>query len=175
MFQSGAASPLAGRTVTPQGLLVQLNDGTPLPPVRLTSITDGTSNTLMLGEKFVPTDLYSAATAWGDNNPWPTGADWTVYRCANQQPKQDIPSSAVTQGTPPPNAAAAKGACGPWGLGAPTGGGGYYDYWGSAHPAGFNAALSDGSVRTIKYSISLPVLQALATRSGGEPVDPTGF
>src|SRR5205823_8161105 len=53
----------------------KLNNGTPLPPVRLTSITDGTSNTLMLGEKFVPSDLYSAATAWGDNNPWPTGAD----------------------------------------------------------------------------------------------------
>src|SRR5206468_1003088 len=137
----------------------KLNSGAPLPPVRLTSITDGTSNTLMIGEKFVPSDLYAAATAWGDNNPWTTGADWTVYRCANQQPKQDVPSSTVTQGTPPPNAGAMKGACGPWGLGpTPQGGGGYYDYWGSAHSGGFNVVMGDGSVRMIRYEIPLALL-----------------
>ena len=37
---------------------------------------------------------------------------------------------------------------------------------GSAHPSGFNAVVSDGSVRSINYDIDLCVLNALGTRNG---------
>jgi prepilin-type N-terminal cleavage/methylation domain-containing protein len=168
----------AGSTATWTGVIIPgvLQNGvTPVGTVRITSITDGTSNTLLLGEKFVATDQYATANSWGDNNPWPTGADWTVYRCANQQPRQDQPSSTATQGVPPPNyknpGTGFGGACGPWGLGSPGGGGGYYDYWGSAHPAGFNVAMSDGSVRMIRYDVQLTVLRALQDRADGVPID----
>jgi len=70
----------------------------------------------------------------------------------------------MVAGTPPANAAANAGKCGPWGLG-PTGG--YFDYWGSAHPTGFNVAFADGSVRTIQYSIPLPTLKAIQDRADG--------
>jgi prepilin-type processing-associated H-X9-DG protein len=40
--------------------------------------------------------------------------------------------------------------------------------FGSFHPGGVNFAFADGNVRTLSFSISGPVLEALATRKGGE-------
>jgi prepilin-type N-terminal cleavage/methylation domain-containing protein len=148
------------------------------PTVTMTHITDGTSNTLLLGEKFVSTDQYATGNEWGDNNSAVgTGNTWISTRCAAHLPRQDQPSSVATQENPVPNynAPGVNGRCGPWGLGPPQYGGGYYDYWGSAHPSGFNAALSDGSVRIIRYTVALSVLQALSTRSGGEVINPEGY
>jgi prepilin-type N-terminal cleavage/methylation domain-containing protein len=146
--------------------------------VSITAIADGTSNTLLFGEKFVTVDQYSTGAEWGDNNSAVgTGNTWISGRVAVHQPRQDQISSASTQEVPVPNARAPgiNGRCGPWGLGSPSGGGGYYDYWGSPHASGFNAALSDGSVRNISYGINLVVLQALATRAGGEVFDANSF
>lgn len=140
----------------------------PVNPVTLTSVRDGSSNTLMLGEKFVPSDHYRTAATWGDNESWAGGNSWTHTRHANQQPRQDERHSPATAGTPPPNAAANAGKCGPWGLGAT---GGYYDYWGSAHAGAFHVAMADASVRSIRYSIPLAVLRALSDRNDGIVVD----
>jgi prepilin-type N-terminal cleavage/methylation domain-containing protein len=137
-------------------------------PIRITSIKDGTSNTLLLGEKSVTTTHYSTALQWGDNEPWAWGNSWGHTRNANQQPRQDAPYSSAMTGAVPANASANPGKCGPWGLGAT---GGYFDYWGSAHPGGFHGALADGSVRTIRYEIPLVVLQALSHRADGRVVD----
>jgi prepilin-type N-terminal cleavage/methylation domain-containing protein/prepilin-type processing-associated H-X9-DG protein len=165
-----ASSPDAWTgTVVPS----MLNDLTPLKSVRLGDIKDGTSNTLLLGEKFVTINHYADALEWGDNEPWATGDSWTVTRNANQQPRQDAIESASTKGSPPPNAGQNPGHCGPWDTSAP--GAGYYDYWGSAHAGAFNAALADGSVRNISYNIPLPVLQALADRADGVVVDQGAF
>jgi prepilin-type N-terminal cleavage/methylation domain-containing protein len=144
---------------------------TPWQPVRMANITDGSSNTLLLGEKYVSVDHYRTALQWGDNEHWAQGNRWVATRHAIHQPRQDSRETAATVETPPPNAAQNSGNCGPWGLGPIGGGGGYYDYWGSAHPSGFNAALSDGSVRVIRYNISLPVLQALSHRGDGQVAD----
>src|SRR5262249_17801015 len=106
-----------------------------------------------------------------DNEHWATGNSWTVTRCANQQPRPDAPASRATQGSTAPNAAANRPECGPWGVGAPGGGGGYYDYWGPAHAGGFDAALADGSVRLIPYNVPLDVLRALQDRADGAVVN----
>jgi prepilin-type N-terminal cleavage/methylation domain-containing protein len=145
--------------------------------VRIADITDGTSNTLLLGEKFVTIDNYTTANEWGDNSWWCHGNSWITTRCANQQPRQDALASRETQGVTAPNfrATGVNGRCGPWGIGPPANGGGYYDYWGSAHPAGFNAALADGSVRLITYNIPLNVLKALSDRADGVAVDLSAF
>jgi len=47
---------------------------------------------------------------------------------------------------------------------------GEFDDFSSYHPFGANFLLADGSVRMIGDEISLPVYQALVTRSGGETV-----
>src|SRR5262249_23138385 len=142
-------------------------------PVKMTDITDGTSNTLLLGEKFVTIDHYSTAAEWGDNSWWCHGDSWITTRNAIHQPRQDTRETAATKEVPAPNARAPgiNGRCGPWGLGPVGGGGGYYDYWGSAHSSGFNVALADGSVRLIRYSIPLSVLQSLSDRAGGQVID----
>ena len=84
----------------------------------------------------------------------------------------DTPETTATKGQTAPNynATGINGRCGPWGIGAVGSGGGYYDYWGSAHPGGFNAALADGSVRVINYSVPLATLRALSDRDDGIPV-----
>jgi prepilin-type N-terminal cleavage/methylation domain-containing protein/prepilin-type processing-associated H-X9-DG protein len=166
-------------TIIPSYILDASNKYTvKVPSVTIPSISDGTSNTLLLGDKYLSIDQYATANSWGDNSgSVGTGNTWISGRCAIHQPRQDQISSTSTQETAPPNhgAPGINGRCGPWGLGPPSGGGGYYDYWGSAHPGGFNIAFADGSVRTIKYSISLPVLQALSTRTGGEVIDSNAY
>jgi prepilin-type N-terminal cleavage/methylation domain-containing protein/prepilin-type processing-associated H-X9-DG protein len=144
-----------------------------VPSVNIAAVRDGTSCTLLLGEKFVAFNLQETGSAWGDNNSWANGNTWICTRNAIHQPRQDTLASRATQEVAPPNAGdpGINGRCGPWGLGPPAGGGGYYDYWGSPHPGGFNAALADGSVRVIKYTVSLPVLQLLSHRADGERVD----
>jgi prepilin-type processing-associated H-X9-DG protein len=153
------------------------NSWIPVSTVRITDITDGTSSTLLLGEKFVTTDQYFTGGEWGDNASWANGNTWISTRCAIHQPRQDQPESAATKGTAPPNALApgVNGRCGPWGLGPVGSGGGYYDYWGSPHTGGFNVALADGSIRSIRYDIPLAVLQALSGRADGVVVDQTKF
>jgi prepilin-type N-terminal cleavage/methylation domain-containing protein/prepilin-type processing-associated H-X9-DG protein len=42
--------------------------------------------------------------------------------------------------------------------------------FGSGHPGGANFAFADGSVRFLRDSTSLPTLQALSTRTGGEVI-----
>jgi prepilin-type N-terminal cleavage/methylation domain-containing protein/prepilin-type processing-associated H-X9-DG protein len=149
----------------------------PVPPVRVETIPDGTSNTLLLGEKFVTTDQYDTGNEWGDNNFWGHGGSWITFRCANQQPRQDSVASAATVGRTAPNANApgVNGRCGPWGTGPASGGGGYYDYWGSPHAGGFNTALADGSVRVIRYDIPLATLRAMQDRDDGVVVDQSSF
>ena len=46
---------------------------------------------------------------------------------------------------------------------------------GGAHPGGFNAAFADGAVRFLPSSIAPSMLEALATRNGGEAVDLSEF
>jgi prepilin-type processing-associated H-X9-DG protein len=141
----------------------------------MANITDGSSNTLLLGEKFVAIDHYRTALQWGDNEHWAQGNRWVATRHAIHQPRQDSRETTATVEVPPPNAAQNSGNCGPWGLGPIGGGGGYYDYWGSAHAGGFNAALADGSVRMIRYNIALAVLQGLSHREDGAVVDSNTF
>ena len=43
--------------------------------------------------------------------------------------------------------------------------------FGSAHPAGFNACMGDGSVHTLSYSIDRYVFNLLGDRRDRQPID----
>jgi prepilin-type N-terminal cleavage/methylation domain-containing protein/prepilin-type processing-associated H-X9-DG protein len=132
--------------------------------VRLTDVTDGTSNTFLFGERY------------------------------HRDPQFDLQHSVVWPGT------AAIALLGRWGCVAGPGSmasvtlstpvpinyrvppGGTFSTledrhcaFGSGHPGGANFAFADGSVRFLSDRTSLPELQALCTRAGGEIVSGDDF
>jgi prepilin-type N-terminal cleavage/methylation domain-containing protein/prepilin-type processing-associated H-X9-DG protein len=117
-------------------------------PIRLTDITDGTSNTFMVGEDIFDQDAATMSWTvpdWGEGYSWAMTVDATLT-CAI-----------------PPNARA-NGARIPWSD--------WGDFHGfkSQHPSGVQFAYADGSVHFISDSIALGTYYALATYNGGEIV-----
>jgi prepilin-type N-terminal cleavage/methylation domain-containing protein/prepilin-type processing-associated H-X9-DG protein len=128
--------------------------GAPLP-TKIAKIIDGTSKTLLIGEKYVRTDTYEAGSH-SDDTGWTDGWDPDLMRCTCVPPLADSSSIVKLTGnfgdadTP------------------------YYVFdLGSAHPSGFNVVFADGSVRTLNYDIDLFVLNAAGTRNGTS-VGPSG-
>jgi prepilin-type N-terminal cleavage/methylation domain-containing protein/prepilin-type processing-associated H-X9-DG protein len=128
--------------------------------VRMTDITDGTSNTLMIGER--PPDSTTEYgwnwVAWGyDGRGFGAGDCLLGVR-------ERIPSITTTPGLYRP--------------GAPNNPADYNHYW-SFHPGGAMWSMADGSVRYITYNagtavvtqvngINVTMLEVLASREGGE-------
>ncbi|NBR05390.1 MAG: DUF1559 domain-containing protein [Planctomycetes bacterium] len=107
--------------------------------LKLGNVTDGTSNTLMFGEKRMDITNLGAYQS-DDNEGYATGWDHDVARTTNALPQAD-----------------AK-------LGTGMGG----NIFGSSHSGGANYVMVDGSVRFINYSITLASFQALGTVGKGD-------
>ena len=117
-----------------------------LASVPLGKITDGASNTYLLGEKNLDPDHYFDGMEGTDNNPATNGGmDWDWHRWSLTGPDQDTP------------------------------GFGDYTGFGSAHPSGFNIAFCDGSVHSISYTIDHETHRRLCCRNDGLAVDPTNY
>jgi hypothetical protein len=102
------------------------------------TVQDGTSNTLMFGEKMLDR-RYLGQFQGDDNEGYTSGWDHDVIRRTDRLPEADT----VTKG---------------WGE----------ERFGSSHTGGFNAANADGSVRFIRFTVSLATFAAYGTRSNGE-------
>jgi prepilin-type processing-associated H-X9-DG protein len=120
------------------------------PLISMKHITDGTSKTMLLGDKYVPANAYGGG-AYGDNFAWIQGNAWEGVRFSDLAPLND---------TPVDNPLSPKGElpcdC---------------DRFGSAHPGGFNAAFCDGSTRVINYDVDLKVFQMMTDRMDGLTYD----
>lgn len=114
--------------------------------VSVSKIEDGTSKTLLLGEKYVPSNKYDGG-AYGDNFAWTRGAEWEGVRFTRLPPLNDTPvyNALTPLGELPCDC----------------------DNFGGPHPGGFNIALCDGSVRLVSYDLELKVFQALSNRADG--------
>ncbi|MDO4628571.1 MAG: DUF1559 domain-containing protein [Planctomycetia bacterium] len=100
-------------------------------------VYDGTSNTYLLGEKYLNPNTYTAGTEDGDDNTMFGGKDKDFVRTAVQTPKQDRK-----------------------GLGASS-----FSYgFGSPHAGALGMAMADGSVHRVSYTINLQVHQYLSNR-----------
>ncbi len=121
---------------------------------QMKSIEDGTSNTLLIGEKFVRPDMYEGRMA-GDDRGWSDGWDPDTMRSTCFPPMQDANIGTITDTL--------------WGQDSDI------MNFGSAHASGFNAVFVDGSVHTIPYDIDPTLFDRLGDRRDGEVVDLSGL
>jgi prepilin-type N-terminal cleavage/methylation domain-containing protein len=113
--------------------------------VKIIDITDGTSNTYLVGEKCVWPDHYVDGLDGGDNNSALGGDDCDLNRWTCEIPQLDIPGDS--------NSLA----------------------FGSAHLAGFGMAFCDGSVKMMNYSIDPTIHGYLGDRKDGKVLDAKTF
>ena len=118
---------------------------------RIADIYDGTSNTLLFGERLHWDPVYVAIQSLG-------GWAWSNYQSSQDYLfSTPVPVNyTIPPGTPLNFTVQDPRVCA----------------FGSAHPNGANFAFGDGSTRflSLTSNIDLPVLQALSTRNGGELV-----
>jgi prepilin-type N-terminal cleavage/methylation domain-containing protein len=127
-------------------------------PTTMAKITDGTSKTFLIGEKYVRSDLYSGGASWSDDKGWSDGWDLDVMRSTCFPPLQD--NDPIGFSFTPLNSSNDI-----FGQSADV------YYFGSAHTAGFNCIFADGSAHTVSYDIDVTLFNSIATRAGEETVD----
>ena len=127
-----------GKTDYAANALVVPNRGLPLWSIA--GVTDGTSHTLLAGEKAVD-PVYALSGSWYWDEPFYLGGSFGTTRQGGGLVRDRPGDYAQVR-----------------------------DNWGSAHPAGVNFLFCDGSVHLIAYGTSAQTIQALMTPAGGEVV-----
>lgn len=108
--------------------------------IKPSDVTDGLSQTYLIGEKYLNSKHYTDGWDAGDNEAAMCGYDDDVNRCAGgyyPTPLQDTPDEVTDKP------------------------------WGSAHPDKLHFVFCDGSVHTVSYEIDKEVHSHLANRHDG--------
>jgi prepilin-type N-terminal cleavage/methylation domain-containing protein len=127
--------------------------------VTMAYITDGTSNTLLLGEKCMNNAFIGASKQMqGDDDlGWVDGWDFDSIRWGNVPPMPDWSDGSVANKMFDGHES-------------------QHIAFGSAHTNIFNVALCDGSVRSISYNVTFdPVFKRLSSRNDGQIIDGKDF
>jgi prepilin-type processing-associated H-X9-DG protein len=156
-----------------QVVTAQVRKGAPLS---FNALTDGLSNTMLIGEKAVNSLTAQSGSdgTWGDDEGYVFGVAWDTLRYGQGGPGGNFTPFADAWGFPahpvqdqpcPSNFSPSKPGANDTSPTFP----GWPNYrWGSAHSSGFNVVLCDGSVRSISYNIDLAVLSYLCARNDGQ-------
>jgi prepilin-type N-terminal cleavage/methylation domain-containing protein len=133
----------SGLTATPNGLIYRRS------MVDMGSIRDGSSNTYLIGERYLNPDRYNDGQSSANDQGWDLGYDFDTNRWVNADaaywPRQD--QSGVESNV----------------------------RFGSAHAGSFHMALCDGSVQSISYSIDGETHRRLGNRQDGQVIDASTF
>ena len=114
--------------------------------VNLADVRDGTSHTLLIGERHVSVDQIETGLPFDDDQSAYVGFDRDVIRYTARSPRQDTPGDAAPLDS-------------------------YEFAFGSSHAGVFQTVFCDGSVRGIDYSIDLTTFQRLGHRKDGQIID----
>lgn len=106
--------------------------------IALREVTDGTSHTYLVGEKYLNPFGYEDGSEANDNESMYTGFNNDSLRTVSVPPLPDTPGISN------------------------------YEGFGSAHPGVWHASYCDGSVQAISYEVELFVHESSGSRDGGE-------
>src|SRR5688572_11302986 len=119
--------------------------------VDFASVTDGQSNTIMVGERYMAKSRYRADD-WG-GEPITRGFGWGIARRCRGLPQPDSVDRTAGQNTNPND-----------------GNGAVNERLGSAHTTGFGVVMADGSVKFLRYNLDLDTYRRLCIRDDGNVV-----
>lgn len=120
--------------------------------IRLAEITDGLSNTYMVGEKFMNPENYTTGESFGDNQSFYTGYEWDNHRLTTNRP-DGIPVYTPRQDSRDLRDSSR-----------------FYRF-GSAHAGTWHAVFCDGSVQAVAYTIDAETHRRLGNRFDGRAID----
>ena len=121
-------------------------------------ITDGSSQTYLIGERYIPQAAYETGSWAGDNETWCTGFNNDNYRKTGR-----LDGTNIVEEVPIPDSTAPDA--------MPDSAGRF----GSAHSGVWLMSFCDGSVHSISYDIDWQTHRNLGNRDDGNPVDTSGL
>ncbi len=108
--------------------------------VTFAMVADGTSNTIMVGEKYLAMKDYQSGKSRGDDQSFLSGDDFDLHRWTELPPRPDGRSDDL------------------------------HKQFGSAHPSGLNFGFVDGSVQFLNFEIASTTFGDLGNRSDGRTI-----
>lgn len=116
--------------------------------INFRQVEDGTSNTYMVGEKYMSTDHYDDGLDWADNEPAFAGNNDDTLRSTSPIGRLNVE---LRLGPDAPGNSRGRGE---W-------------MFGSAHASGFNMAMCDSSVRFVNFEVDPEIHRARGHRNDG--------
>ncbi len=138
-----AMTDYAGSDLENNGVIIFCTQGQG-PTTNINQVNDGTSNTMLGGEKRLDPTCYLSGTMQSDDNEgYSDGWDWDVMCYSTVQPGSDLSVEGQCQG---------------------------YGAFGGPHTSGFLAVYCDGSVRMISYSVPVSVIELICNKNDGQVI-----